>query len=398
MLRVLRRMVGAGVRGARPEQEHPAGTAEAVSDTVTDDLDDDAPFTGTLPWGASPAVGAVAAGFMALVCVVCMAVVPSGYVITAPGVVLDTLGKADGQELITISGRTTYPTDGTLDLTTVTVYGGPNGPAGLLHLLQAWIGDDQVVQPTEELYGSDETEEEASEAATQEMTDSQSSATAAALGELGVEVPLELTLAGVADGVPAADVLEADDVLLDVNGTAATTLSGYKSLLDGVTPGDTVPVTVRRDGEKTTVQVTTVEGTEGQALLGVYLTVEIDPPFEVEINIDSIGGPSAGQMFALGIYDKLTPGSLTGGQSVAGTGTIDLDGEVGAIGGIRQKLIAARRAGATWFLAPESNCTEVVGHVPDGLTVVPVQSLAESIETLKAIADGDTSALPACTG
>ena len=102
-------------------------------------------------------------------------------------------------------------------------------------------------------------------------------------------------------------------------------------------------------------------------------------------------------MFALGIIDKLTPGSLTGGRHVAGTGTICGDGEVGAIGGIVQKMAAARAAGATLFLAPQDNCADLVGHIPAGLDVVPVATLSDSLEALEHVRDqGSAAGLPTC--
>src|SRR5207249_215834 len=96
---------------------------------------------------------------------------------------------------------------------------------------------------------------------------------------------------------------------------------------------------------------------------------ELDPkpPFPVTIALDDVGGPSAGLMFALGIYDRLTAGDLTGGQIVAGTGTIDDDGSVGPIGGIQQKLVAAREHGARYFLTPTGNYDEARGAIPSGL-------------------------------
>jgi PDZ domain-containing protein len=101
-------------------------------------------------------------------------------------------------------------------------------------------------------------------------------------------------------------------------------------------------------------------------------------------------------MFALGIIDKLTPGDLTGGKKIAGTGTIDPDGVVGPIGGIRQKLVGARDAGARYFLAPADNCSEVVKHIPDGLTVVKVATLNAARDAVTAIAAGKADTLPGC--
>ena len=114
------------------------------------------------------------------------------------------------------------------------------------------------------------------------------------------------------------------------------------------------------------------------------------------MSVDDIGGPSAGMMYALGLIDKVTPERETGGETVAGTGTIDADGEVGAIGGVRLKMRAALRDGAAWFLAPASNCDEVVGHVPEGLRDVKVSTLQEAYEALVAIGEGHGDSLARC--
>ena len=136
---------------------------------------------------------------------------------------------------------------------------------------------------------------------------------------------------------------------------------------------------------------------DGTAQIGIYIDPTFDFPVDVKISIDDIGGPSAGTMFALGIIDKMTPEDETGGKDIAGTGTIDVNGEVGAIGGIRQKLAGAHRDGATWFLAPASNCDEVVGHVPDGLRVAKISTLHEAREAVTAIGAGKGDDLPTCT-
>jgi PDZ domain-containing protein len=120
-------------------------------------------------------------------------------------------------------------------------------------------------------------------------------------------------------------------------------------------------------------------------------------PVDITISIDGIGGPSAGTMFALGIIDKMTKEDEADGVVIAGTGTMDVSGDVGAIGGIRQKLEGARRDGATWFLAPESNCDEVVGHVPDGLHVARIATLHEAREAMTAIGAGKGSTLATCS-
>lgn len=109
---------------------------------------------------------------------------------------------------------------------------------------------------------------------------------------------------------------------------------------------------------------------------------------KVKMHIDDIGGPSAGMMYALGILNKLTGIDLAGGKTIAGTGTIDNNGKVGAIGGIRLKMISAKRDGARWFLAPNSNCDEVVGNIPQGLNVVSVKTLDDAYKALEKIKAG----------
>ncbi|MNW62441.1 Lon protease 1 [compost metagenome] len=117
----------------------------------------------------------------------------------------------------------------------------------------------------------------------------------------------------------------------------------------------------------------------------------------MKIQIDDIGGPSAGTMFALGIIDQLTPEDEADGNVIAGTGTMSVEGNVGPIGGIQQKLYGAERDGATWFLAPESNCDEVVGNVPEGLNVVKIATLEDARDAMVAIGAGEGASLPTCT-
>ena len=118
---------------------------------------------------------------------------------------------------------------------------------------------------------------------------------------------------------------------------------------------------------------------------------------QVSMHVDDIGGPSAGMMYTLGVIDELTAESETGGQTIAGTGTIDADGAIGRIGGIRLKMLGAKRDGATWFLAPAGNCDEVAGHVPEGLRDVRVSTLEEAYDALTAIGRGEGETLPRCT-
>jgi PDZ domain-containing protein len=151
---------------------------------------------------------------------------------------------------------------------------------------------------------------------------------------------------------------------------------------------------VRRDGVEQEISITSIANPDDPTVpqIGIGVDTLYSADFPIDFTLEHIGGPSAGLMFAAGIVDKLTPGDLVAGRHVAGTGTIAPDGTVGPIGGIRQKLAGARNAGATLFVLPEKHCTEIEGHVPDGLTVVPVGTLTEGIAAIEAYVAGEAVA------
>jgi PDZ domain-containing protein len=132
----------------------------------------------------------------------------------------------------------------------------------------------------------------------------------------------------------------------------------------------------------------------GAPVIGVQVQENYKFPFNVRITVGDIGGPSAGMMFALGIIDMLTPMNLTNGKFIAGTGEITASGQVEPIGGIQQKMVGARDAGATVFLAPAGNCSDTVGAVPAGLRVVKVSTLSQAVTDLEAIKAGKS--VPSC--
>lgn len=322
---------------------------------------------------------------------------PLPYAIESPGPTRDTLGEDAGTPLITIEGAETFESTGRLLLTTVEVSGGPGSAVGLVHVVGSWFDRTRAAVPVEQLYPQQETREQVEERNAAAMASSQENATVAALEELGFEVPTRLRVDGVVEGSGSEGVVEAGDVVVAVDGTPVDAFSELDAALAEVTPGDVVVLGVERGDEVVDLEVTTTAGPDDSALLGVFLDPEFEMPVDVTIQIDSIGGPSAGTMFALGIIDRLTEEDETGGVTIAGTGTMDLAGEVGPIGGIRQKLAGAQEDGATWFLAPEDNCDEVVGYVPDGLRVVRVGTLAEARDAMTAIGAGQGDELPTCT-
>jgi len=375
-----------------PDASDPDAPTPAF-DEVVEDLSHGVPRA---PWSPRAVVLSIS-GVLTAALLLLMSAIPAPYAIQDPGPTVDTLGEVDGDPLIQVDGAATYPTEGELRLTTVSVSGGPGGaPVDALEVVGAWLSGASAVVPVELVYPVGVSREERDELAAQEMTTSQENATAAALTELGYEVPAELVVAGAVEGTGSDGVLLEGDVLVSAGGVDLVMWTDLTAVLAATPPGTALPLEVLRDGERTDVEVVTGDDGEGGSVLGVFIDPAFDFPVDVTIRIDEIGGPSAGTMFALGIVDMLTPGALTGGENVAGTGTITIDGEVGPIGGIRQKLAGAARDGAAYFLAPVDNCAEVVGHVPAGLQVVPVASLAEATDALTAIGAGDAADLPAC--
>jgi Lon-like protease len=326
----------------------------------------------------------IIAGIATLIAIVVSVLVPVPYVILQPGPTLNTLGEVSGKPLITITGRKTYGTTGNLNMVTVGYQGGPGDNINIWTALRAWIDPSEAVVPEQELFPSGQSEQETQQQDTQEMTGSQQTATAAALHQLGIGYQTQVSVAAVESGYPAEGVLKAGDVIEAVDGTTVTNETVLTNLITSRPAGTKLRLTVLRNGATEQLDVTTKESS-GRPVVGVEVTENYKFPFNVSISVGDIGGPSAGMMFALGIIDKLTADNLTGGKFIAGTGEITDTGQVEAIGGIQQKMVGARDAGATVFLAPASNCTDVDGHVPGGLRIVKVSTLSQAMTYLQDI-------------
>lgn len=355
--------------------------------------------------GSRRALAGVTAFTIAIIALLILSLLPANFVIQRPGPVLDTLGTSanaagDDVPLISITGEKTYPTGGSLDLLTVQVAGNRDHPPSWFEIATAWMSPQQAVLPMDEVFPEGVTTEQRDAENTALMQDSQSEATAAALIALGHDVGEEVIVAAVSEGSAADGVLEPGDIVRSVNGTPVGAVEDIRSAVNAG-QGSAVSVAIERDGQARTVSVTPRAGElEGKPtwLLGVEAGYIFDFPIDVTIQIDRVGGPSAGMMFALGIYDKLTPGELNSGERVAGTGTITAQGDVGPIGGIRQKMYGARDAGATVFLAPVENCGEIVGNIPSGITVYAVDDLDDALAVMDALESSDKPpALPTCT-
>lgn len=317
-----------------------------------------------------------------------------------PGPTFDTLGSYQGTPLITISGHQTYKTDGELRMVTVGVssqdYNMPLGTA-----LIGWLSSDQAIVPKETIYPPGTTQQQSDQQNAVAFTDSQDAAITAALSALGIkQTGSEVVIASVTAGTPADNKLQPGDVIKEVNSTTITAggdngLSEVQGAVQKVTPGQQVTFVVARGGKDQTVTTSTIKNSQGKSAVGIAVQTETTFPFNVSIQLNGVGGPSAGMMFALGIIDKLTPGGdLADGKVIAGTGTIDASGNVGAIGGIQMKTIGARRDGATVFLAPADNCADAKANLPAGLELAKVATLQDALTALTDIHEGKTP--PSC--
>jgi Lon-like protease len=319
--------------------------------------------------------------------------IPVPYVILGPGPTLNTLGSLSGTPLIKISGHPTHPTSGHLNMVTVGVTGGPGVNLNIFRALTAWLNPDDAVVPESEIYPPGESPKQSQQQDTQEMTGSQQTATAAALTELHIPYSTEVVVMQTVSGYPAHGVLKAGDVITAVDGKPVTGPSSLTGLINSHPAGSTLTVTIDRNGTTQQVRVGTKKSA-GHAVMGVEIEQQYKFPFTVTITVGNIGGPSAGTMFALGIIDKLTKDNLTGGRFIAGTGEITASGQVQAIGGIQQKMVGAREAGATIFLTPASNCSNTTGAVPAGLRLVKVSTLSQAVDYLEDIKAGKP--VPGC--
>ncbi|TDD95395.1 PDZ domain-containing protein [Jiangella asiatica] len=332
---------------------------------------------------------------VALVAVASMLNLP--YVVYSPGPVEDTLGEWNGEAVVQIDGADTFPTDGVLDLTTVGVTSA-DAELDLLTALRAWADPDRAVIPRELVYPQGTTAEQSRQQNAAMLADSQQNAKVAALRELGYDIPERVLVDAVVEDAPADGVLEPGDVVVSVDGAPIATPQDVVDAVTAHEPGETVVFVVEREGQELTQRIeTTAAEDDGRALVGFQPVSGFDIPIDIEIGIDErIGGPSAGMIFAVAIYDTLTEGALLDGRHFAGTGEISPDGEVGPIGGIQQKIAAANHDGAELFLAPVDNCDEAAGGNNGDMLVVPVETLDDAIGTIESFVAGDTEDLPTC--
>jgi PDZ domain-containing protein len=325
---------------------------------------------------------------------VAAALVPVPYVSYRPGSTTDMLAETQGQERIQVSGHQAYYDDdgGSLRMTTVSVTP-PERDVSIFEALGAWLSDEQAVEPYLAVYDRGETDQQSDTEGEVDMVSSQDAAIAVALTELGYDLETHLAILAVEPDMPADGKLEQGDEVLSVNGVEVTDAG---QVGEAVRQGGDVDLVVRRDGKRREVTISPKDTADGPRI-GVQVGPTYDFPFDVTVLIDPrIGGPSAGLMFSLAIYDTLTPGPLTGGHDIAGTGEIRADGTVVPIGGIAQKVVGARNAGTDLFLVPSPNCEEALGAPRGDMRLVRVKTFEDALSSVKAWVDDPKADLPSC--
>lgn len=312
-----------------------------------------------------------------------------------PGPTYDTFGETqkevDGRTefvpIIEVSGREADETTGALRMTTVAV----RDKLTLVDAARFWLDREQVVVPRDQVFPPNQSKDEVRETNQAEMVGSENSAEAAAYQHLGI--PMQPRVEQVDPEGAAAEILRAGDILTAVDGVEVSDSTEVVEQVSAHGPGAVLPIGFTRNGKDQTTTATLQDagpdGDPNQGRLGILVGDTPADGTDVQINIDpSVGGPSAGLVLAIAIVDKLTPGEVTGGNMVAGSGTINADGTVGPIGGIAHKIQAASEVGATEFLVPSANCAEAVQDPPEGVRLLEVTTLDTALEALDTAASG----------
>lgn len=294
--------------------------------------------------------------------------------------------------LISVPAADDHPSSSVLALTTVSELDDEPSAATALWY---WLRPSHAIVPREVLHPPGISQQQTERQNTQDMQQAQDNSVVTAESALHLS---HAKVASVSPGSPASSVLKVGDLLLAVDGKQVWNAGQLVAAVQGGTAATAYVLTVHR-GTATATATLHKALVDGALRLGIGLTTDLEIPVTVNLDPNTIGGPSAGLMFALGVYDRLTPGNLAGTAArVAGTGTIDpTAGAVGPIGGIQQKMYAARYDfHARVFLAPLGDCGDTKGAVPKGLVVAAVSTFDQALSVLAQVKAGHLSDLPHC--
>ncbi|HVM41127.1 MAG TPA: S16 family serine protease [Acidimicrobiia bacterium] len=312
-----------------------------------------------------------------------------------PYILIEPGGANNVMSLISVEGRPTYQPEGQLLFLTVSL----SPRITPLRAVSAGL-DDSVEVVEEEQFTGGQPREEIRRLNFKLMQISKETAITVALEALGYDIeyrPAGALITYVEPGLPAAGALRTGDVIVAVDGRPVEVADDAITLVRRRRPGSSVAIVAEREGVRIDEVITTRANDEGQAQIGIHVVNNIETrfPFDIDIDTGQVGGPSAGLAFALAVIDQLTEGELTGGNVVAVTGAIEPDGTVTPVGGVAQKAVAARRAGARLMLVPAdekevSEAQSLAGSMP----VVGVANLEDALRALARIGGNVEQALP----
>jgi PDZ domain-containing protein len=331
-----------------------------------------------------------------------LSLLPAPYVIDQPGPTYDTLGEVETEQgavtLISAPNTPEYPQSGQLRLTTVTRVGNPDSLPSWWSVMGAWVTREKSVMPVDAAFPPGRTVEQNREAARIDMENSQQEAIAAAFGYLNTPYTSFVRVEAVIEGGPSEGVIQDGDVIVQAAGVPVADVTQLRALIAENGVQQAITITVNRNGTEREIPVIPrmSDGQRPIPAIGVLVSGRYEFSVPVDIQLENVGGPSAGLIFALGVVEKLTPEEVVPPTVIAGTGTITATGDVGGVGGVRHKAFGAAGSGARLFLIPRDNCDQVRGVNISGMDIVPVATLDEAVDALARSRGG--APVPSCSG
>ena len=287
---------------------------------------------------------------------------------------------SDAAEAVVVDGAPTFPPEGELVMLTVT-----GQDLNLFEALVAGVDPTVDVLARQAVRQPDETDEDYRRRNLQLMDESTATAITVALRHVGVEeAPQSVFITGYAADTPAGQVLEIGDRITGLDATDIATTEDLAEAMADNAPGDVVPIAVVRNGEEMQyeIELAALEEEAGRPFIGIFVR---SLPYWIDINSGIVGGPSAGLMYSLAIIEVLTEGDMTSGHVIAGTGTVDTEGNVGAIGGVRQKVVAAEAAGAEYMFVPINNHESAFTAPRGEMELIPVETVQDALDFMETL-------------
>ncbi|MFT8394542.1 PDZ domain-containing protein [Propionibacterium sp.] len=342
-------------------------------------------------------VTAIVSGVCLIVLIIIIAVIPVPFVCWSPGAPQNALGDSQGVPLVSVDSNTAPGQGGQLLMVPVTTTG-PASQVTFPAALLAYLFAHHAAVPRAWVYPAGMTSGEIIQSRNDALSAAQQNATVSALRTAGIEVDQNPVVESVSTSGPAYQLLLVGDVIETVNGTSVQTPAEVDEIIAGLSVGEPVTFTIVRKAVTMNITVTTQASASSRYSPRVGVTLDqgyrYTPQVRFNVKTDEQDA-SAGLMLALAVYQRTTHQDITGGKIVAGTGTIESAGAIGVTSGIEEKMYVAAQHGATDFLVPSSNCSEV-RRVTTRMKIIRVNKLDDAVSSLNALRDDPSAAVPSC--